>query len=182
MKKMSQQINLEENLSALSYRGQKAVQSGFTLIELMVVVVIIAILAAIALPAYTAYTRKAVASTAQQEMQKVAEQLARYKAKNFSYKGFDPNFIYGIDSPMSEITLPRGATGEDIKYTLTIQDPVTGLALSSTADSNRGRNWAIKAVSADVKNDNFLMTSEGLRCKSTLSITTYSSCPGSEVW
>ena len=34
-------------------------QSGFTLIELMIVVAIVAILAAIALPAYQSYTKKA---------------------------------------------------------------------------------------------------------------------------
>ena len=180
MKNMYQRVNLNTNLPTYSYCKQQNFQLGFTLIEMMVVVVIIAILVAIALPAYTEYTRKAVASTAQQEMQKIGEQLERYKTKNFTYKGFDPNYIYGQTSPMSEITLPIGATGTNVKYTLTIKDPVTGKELSSTDDANRGRNWAIKAESTDIKNFNLLMTSEGLRCKTKDSVT-FTACTGSDV-
>lgn len=162
------------------YHNSKKLQLGFTLIELMIVVVIIAILAAIALPAYTEYTRKAVASTAQQEVQKIAEQLERYKAKNFTYKGFDPNYIYGETNPLTEIILPKGAIGAKIKYKITLQDPISGKQLSSTDAANRGRNWAIKAESTDVKNYNMLMTSEGLRCKTTDNVT-YTDCTGGDV-
>lgn len=180
MKNMFQQAKFETNLPTDIYSKQSSAQSGFTLIEVMVVVIIIAILAAVAFPAYTEYTRRASASAAQQEMQKVAEQLERYKAKNFTYKGFDPNYIYGVSEAMTEIILPRGASGDQVKYKITLQDPISGKQLSSKDDANRGRNWAIKAESTDVKNYNLLMTSEGIRCKTKDSVT-FTACTGSEI-
>lgn len=143
-------------------------QRGFTLIELMVVVAIIAIIAAIAFPSYQAYTRRSSESLAQQEMQKIAEQLERHKAKNFTYRDFDPNFIYDVSGAMTSVTLPRGATGSAIKYTLTIRDAEDSTKLL-TDTGIRARGWAMRATAADARSYNLLMTSTGLRCKNKTS-------------
>ena len=106
--------------------------SGFTLIELMVVVVIVAIFAAIAIPSYQEYARRAVASQAQQEVQRLATLLDRRKARNFSYRGF----------ATTSAVLPVGATGSAIKYTLPIRvGRVPDLGLTDAAAE--GRNGSV---------------------------------------
>ena len=130
--------------------------SGFTLIELMFVVVIVAILAAMAISGYQEYSRKAFASQAQQEMQRVAILLENNKTRNFNYLGFS--------TTPNPIVLPVGATGTAIKYTITVRDG-TNTAHSLTDTNAAGQSWVIRAESSDPKNYSFLMTSTGLRCK-----------------
>ncbi|MGO3917980.1 type IV pilin protein [Acinetobacter venetianus] len=163
---------------------------GFTLIELMVVLVIVAIFTAIAIPSYQAYVRRAEVAMAQQEMQKIAESLERHKARNFTYRGFDPSVVYNIAGPMNTVTLPRGATGSNIKYTLTIRDAedTTKLLTDNSVPSViRARSWAMKATTNDARNYDLLITSSGLKCKNkTKSLVTYSGCgsasAGGEGW
>lgn len=158
-------------------------RAGFTLIELMITVVVIAIIAAIALPSYQDYVRKGVAAQAEQEMQKIAEQLERYKSKNFTYKYFDPKIVYSDDSSapaLSEVAVPIGAIGDKVKYKITLKD-LNDPSKALTDDSVRGSGWAIKAeVVSDPKNYNLLMTSKGLRCKTKDSVS-YTACSGSKV-
>ncbi|KXZ68456.1 type IV pilin protein [Acinetobacter venetianus] len=165
---------------------------GFTLIELMFVLVVIAIFTAMAIPGYQEYARRADVSMVQQEMQKIAEQLERHKSRNFTYRGFDPNYIYGISAgtPLNSVTLPRGATGPNIKYTITIrdaEDPTKLLTDPTIPPVIRARAWSMKAEGGDVRNYDLLMTSSGLRCKNkTKSLVTYTDCgsvaAGREEW
>ncbi|ENW26246.1 type IV pilin protein [Acinetobacter lwoffii] len=120
---------------------------GFTLIELMIVVVILAIIAAIAIPNYQETVRKNKEAKAQQEILKVAEQLERYRARNFNYRNFTA----------TNVQLPAG-------YSLNIYD------LDSTTkeltDGVQGRGWYIKVKpDTNPKNHYFLMSSNGLKCK-----------------
>ncbi len=149
-------------------------ESGFTLIELMVVVVIVAIFAAIAIPSYQAFVRRAQVSQAQQEVQRLASELARWKSRNFSYQGFN----------LTAKTLPN--------YSFEIKDGVdTNLTLSEQGTNQEykaaGQSWVIKAISANEDNFSLLMTSAGVQCKNkTKANITYTSCGsdtnGSEGW
>lgn len=73
----------------------KAVQRGFTLIELMIVVAIIAVLATVALPAYTNYTIRA---------QVTEGLLAAADAKLAIAEGFTVNGMTGVSGAVLGIT------------------------------------------------------------------------------
>lgn len=152
----------------------RSLEQGFTLIELMIVVVIVAIFSAIAIPSYQTYIRRAQASQAQQEVQRLASELARWKSRNFSYQGFNltaktvPNYNFEIKD------------GTDTNLTLNEQD-------ANQQYKAAGQSWVIKAISSNENNFSLLMTSTGVQCKNkTKANITYTSCGsaanGSEGW
>lgn len=158
---------------------------GFTLVELMVVVVVIAILAAIAIPSYQSYVRKNLTAQVQQEMLKLADQLERHKAKNFSYKKFDPKYLYaGATAAMSEVFVPGGKLDTNkSKYKIELKD-ISREMTENLLTTDNGMMWSIKAVPlySDGKLYTLLVTSTGIRCKTTANENvSYRSCTGDKV-
>ena len=138
---------------------------GFTLIELMVVAVMLAILMLIAIPSYREYLKRQAESQARQEMLKIAEQLERYKSRNFSYHGFDLADLYGDQqSDMHSIKIPQ--KDQTVTYELKLMD-VSEQTFKTllTNDQGVGRQWAIAALPVQVGYEAYLIRSDGKRCQ-----------------
>lgn len=142
---------------------------GFTLVELMIVVVIIAIFAAIAIPSYQQFVRRAIASHAEQEMQRLATLLERHKSRNLNYRNFET----------TSVAIPTGKTGSEKQYTVYIRDATTpvndlknnealGQGWVILAEANSKINYGTSCTTCNVlqeQNYSFLLTSSGIRCK-----------------
>lgn len=154
----------------------KKPESGFTLIELMVVIVIIGIISVAIVRGFSRFNANAEETRAQKQMMDLSLQLEKHRSENLTFKGF----------ATTSINLPAGSTGTKIRYTVTIVD--TEAAVDLTKQTATGYAWAVKAVAASgASNYSLLLNSYGERCKNlTASRVTYKDCgtaiQGSEQW
>lgn len=151
-------------------------KKGFTLLELMVVMMVVGILTAIALPSYQAYVRKSMENSAQQEIQKIVKDLEHQKSRQFNYLG------YALSS--DPLYLPYGATATTAKYKIEVMDGDDPTKKLNATTPPLGRNWVIRALSADDRMYSYLINSKGTSCKNkTYANVLFTTCgTGSEAW
>lgn len=90
----------------------KLKQSGFTLIEAMIVVAIIGIISAIAYPSYDEYAKRGNRTEGQALLSDASARQERYFAQNNAY--------ITDDGDIAKLGLKNGNKSETNKYTLTV--------------------------------------------------------------
>lgn len=90
----------------------KPAQTGFTLIEVMIVVAIVGILAAIAYPSYDEYVKRGNRTEGQALLQDTSARQERYFSQNNAY--------VTDDADIAKLVLKGGNKSETGKYSLTL--------------------------------------------------------------
>ena len=125
----------------------KTKQSGFTLVEILIVVVILGILAAIVIPQFTDASTQAKVSSCKSDLQSVRSQIQLYKIQHNDYypgtsaSGTQVGFVLA----MTAYTLIDGATssaGVADTYGPYLQQMPTNPWNNSSAITGTGAGWS----------------------------------------
>lgn len=173
-------------------------QSGFTLIELMIVVTIMAIFASIAVPSYRGMTVKNAEAKAESRVKQLQLELDSWRANTLSFKGFAPKKVatdgtisYAYDAENKTIFLPEGkdATSADYQITITNSNGDSLLTTTTLANVTTSNSWQIFVTPLnryDTRANRYYIDSTGMRCKSkstsfTLTTAKTGNCTGTGV-
>ena len=147
-----------------------APQTGFTLIELMIVVAIIGILAAIAYPSYQGYVERTNRADMMVEMQQIA---SRIESSKINYKRYDriplTAVLSGTPAADGSVNFPSSGTG---LYTVIVGTGTWGETSWATSTGTLGgRDWTIRAIPVAgqrmVNDGSLTLDSTGQKCRDT---------------
>ena len=110
-------------------RTEMTKQSGFTLIELMIVVAVVAILAAIALPSYQDHIRKSRRAQVKADMMEYMQQAERLHTVRNSYEDFE--------LPIDRSPREDGATA---RYALQAEVTQSTITITATAEPSQAED------------------------------------------
>lgn len=119
-------------------------QTGFTLIEIMIVVVILGIVAAIAYPSYTRYVQRANEAEAQGLIMDLASRLEAHRAQRFSYQGATVASLSPELNANTNYTTTLALANSNQTYTITARpspERMPGMP-TLTYNSVTGPSWA----------------------------------------
>jgi type IV pilus assembly protein PilE len=152
-----EQANMYRTYAANRHLSGRLVraQTGFTLIELMIVVVIVAILAAIAIPIYQRQIMESRRTSAKSALLDVASREEKYFSTNNAYT----NTLTTLGYPTATVTVPNNIPASDY-YTIAVN--LTGATTASTNFTATATPIAGSSQASDVC-DIFTITDLGVQ-------------------